>query len=182
MTSALTLTPSYLRNEFSNAGLVIDYKDWQIPLGRRFRSLKVWFILRSYGIDGIQSFIRNHINLGEYFHSLIKSRDDLFDVLAGPAFALNVIACKPRAREPAAQSTHDTDGMVNGAESQAVLHANALTKQVYEHVNGQGEFFLTSAVIGGVYAIRIVSANTQTEQKYLKRCFDVLVEATESFR
>jgi aromatic-L-amino-acid decarboxylase len=162
---------------------VTDYRDWQIPLGRRFRSLKVWFVLRSYGIQGIQSFIRNHIQLGEYFHSLIKSRDDLFEVLAGPAFALTVVACKPRLQPSSTDvgTPNDGDRYTNGATTQQLSQANTLTKQVYERINTEGEFFLTSTVIGGVYAIRIVSANTQTEQKYLKRCFDVLVEATERF-
>jgi aromatic-L-amino-acid decarboxylase len=120
--------------------------------------------------------------LGEYFHSLIRSRADLFEVLAGPAFALTVIACKPPL------DTGDTklgplengETFGNGLASPQLQVANELTKKVYERVNGQGEFFLTSTVIGGVYAIRIVSANTQTEQKCLTRCFDVLVEATEA--
>lgn len=181
------MTPSYLRNNFSDSGLVTDYRDWQIPLGRRFRSLKVWFVLRSYGIEGIQSFIRNHIKLGEYFHSLIKSREDLFEVLAGPAFALTVITCKPHSRlssEAAGKNISEDgphrNGEANAADPQARLDANALTQQVYERVNGQGEIFLTSTVIGGVYAIRVVSANTQTEAKYLKCCFDLLVENTEA--
>jgi aromatic-L-amino-acid decarboxylase len=167
--------------------LVTDYRDWQIPLGRRFRSLKVWFVLRSYGIEGIQNFIRNHIKLGEYFHSLTKSREDLFDVLAGPTFALTVIACKPRQRGGSVSAT-DLDAnharymnnFTKHAESTALLDVNALTKEVYERVNRAGEVFLTSTVVGGVYAIRIVSANTQTEEKYLKRCFDILVETTEA--
>lgn len=180
LTNALSITPSYLKNTFSDSGLVTDYRDWQIPLGRRFRSLKVWFVLRSYGVEGIQKFLRNHINLGEYFHSLIKSREDLFDVLAGPTFALTVINCKPTARKSAPNSDGDT--AMRDAESQAVLDANALTKEVYERVNSKGEVFLTSTVIGGLYAIRIVSANTQTEQKFLKRCFDILVETTEALQ
>jgi aromatic-L-amino-acid decarboxylase len=144
-------------------------------------------VLRSYGVEGIQKFIRNHIKLGEFFHSLIKSREDLFDVLAGPAFALTVINCKPRQRRGSVNATepdpsHEryTNDFTRDAESQALLDANALTKEVYERVNKGGEVFLTSTVIGGVYAIRIVSANTQTEEKYLKRCFDILVEATEA--
>lgn len=171
------MTPSYLRNAFSDSGLVTDYRDWQIPLGRRFRSLKVWFVLRSYGIAGIQSFIRNHITLGEYFHSLIKSREDLFEVLAGPSFALTVIACKPRAS--GASNTLSNGDAIDSAKH-SLKDANALTKQVYEAINAQGEFFLTSTVVGGQYAIRIVSANMHTEQKYLRRCFDVLVSATEA--
>src|ERR1700759_286955 len=99
LTSSLSITPSYLRNSFSDSGLVTDYRDWQIPLGRRFRSLKIWFVIRSYGIEGLQKHIRSHIELGEKFHSLILSRKDLFDVLTGPAFALTVITLKPRRRE-----------------------------------------------------------------------------------
>ena len=53
LTSALSITPSYLRNDYSDSGLVTDYRDWQIPLGRRFRSLKIWFVLRSYGVSGM---------------------------------------------------------------------------------------------------------------------------------
>lgn len=57
--NALDITPVYLRNKASESGLVIDYRSWQIPLGRRFKSLKLWFVLRSYGIRGIQEYIRN---------------------------------------------------------------------------------------------------------------------------
>jgi glutamate/tyrosine decarboxylase-like PLP-dependent enzyme len=58
---------------------VTDYRDWQIPLGRRFRALKIWFVMRTYGIQGFKAHIRNHIRLGELFHSLVKSRPDLFN-------------------------------------------------------------------------------------------------------
>jgi aromatic-L-amino-acid decarboxylase len=64
---ALSILPSYLRNEFSESGLVTDYRDWQIPLGRRFRSLKIWFVLRTYGINGLQAHIRKHVKLGELY-------------------------------------------------------------------------------------------------------------------
>lgn len=55
---AFDINPEYLRNKASESGLVIDYRNWQIPLGRRFRSLKLWFVLRTYGIEGIQEYIR----------------------------------------------------------------------------------------------------------------------------
>jgi aromatic-L-amino-acid decarboxylase len=58
---ALTITPEYLRNKASESGLVIDYRDWQIPLGRRFRSLKLWFVLRTYGLNGLRSYVRHVI-------------------------------------------------------------------------------------------------------------------------
>ena len=65
LVDALSITPSYLRNEHSESGLVTDYRDWQIPLGRRFRALKIWFVMRTYGVEGLQKHIRGHIELGK---------------------------------------------------------------------------------------------------------------------
>ena len=58
--SALSVTPEYLRNEATQSGRVIDYRDWQVPLGRRFRALKLWFVIRHYGVEGLQAHIREH--------------------------------------------------------------------------------------------------------------------------
>ncbi|KAF2426266.1 dopa decarboxylase-like protein [Tothia fuscella] len=193
LTSALSITPSYLRNSFSDSGLVTDYRDWQIPLGRRFRSLKIWFVLRSYGISGLQAHIRGHIKLGELFHSLMLTRPDLFDVLSKPAFALTVITIKPstsgealdRARRLSAASKSDPshERYLNDfsldATAHALVDANKLTKEVYELINTRGEIFLTSGVIGGAYAIRVVSATPTAEEKYVRRAFEILVETTK---
>src|ERR1700753_1488753 len=166
LTSALSITPSYLKNSFSDSGLVTDYRDWQIPLGRRFRSLKVWFVLRTYGISGIQAHIRKHVQLGELFHELIMTRQDLFSVLTGPAFALTVITVKqPQSKRPVSANQPDPsherylNDFTPDAENQALIDANHLTKEVYEQVNRKGEIFLTSSVISGIYAIRAVSGS-----------------------
>jgi aromatic-L-amino-acid decarboxylase len=164
-----SIVPSYLRNEFSEKGLVTDYRDWQIPLGRRFRALKVWFVLRSYGVNGLRKFIRGHVQLGEYFHGLLKSRTDIFTVVTGPAFGLTVFVVNPVKKEGA-------------TEAQDLLEGNRVTKEVYEAVNRKGDFFLTSGVLDGVYAIRVVSATENAEEKYLKMLFDVLVELAGEYR
>jgi aromatic-L-amino-acid/L-tryptophan decarboxylase len=186
LTSALSITPSYLRNSFSESGLVTDYRDWQIPLGRRFRSLKVWFVLRSYGVSGIQRHIRNHVRLGELFHSLVQTRADLFSVLAGPAFALTVITVVPRAKDGAVAANHSDarherylNDFTPDAKAQNTMDANKLTQAVYELVNTKGEIFLTSSVIGGVYAIRVVNASPSADEKHMRRAFDILVAAAE---
>merc|ERR1711871_978165 len=62
----------YLRNAASDAGMVVDYKDWQLPLGRRFRALKLWFVLRSFGVQGLRSHIRNGVEGAKLFENLIK--------------------------------------------------------------------------------------------------------------
>ena len=69
---ALAVTPAYLANKATASGKVIDYRDWQIPLGRRFRALKLWFVLRSYGSEGLRAYIREHIRLAELFESLVR--------------------------------------------------------------------------------------------------------------
>jgi aromatic-L-amino-acid decarboxylase len=159
---ALSVMPSYLRNEFSDSGLVTDYRDWQIPLGRRFRSLKIWFVLRTYGVKGLQAHIRKHIKLGEVFADLIKTRPDLFTILSGPAFALTVFTIVPKTA---------------GKEAQ-----DQISKEVYELVNKRGEIFITSSVIAGIYALRVVSSNPLAEEQFLRKAFRILVETTEEVR
>ena len=78
---ALSILPEYLRNQATDTGAVIDYRDWQISLGRRFRSLKLWFVLRYYGLEGLQHQIRKHINLAQEFLSWIKG-DQRFEMMA----------------------------------------------------------------------------------------------------
>ena len=81
----------HLRNKYSESGLVTHYRDWQIPLGRRFRSLKIWFVIRTYGITGFQNHVLKGINNGEVFAVLVKGKSDLFEILGGPQFALVVL-------------------------------------------------------------------------------------------
>jgi aromatic-L-amino-acid decarboxylase len=159
---ALSIMPSYLRNEFSESGLVTDYRDWQIPLGRRFRSLKIWFVLRTYGVKGLQAHIRKTIKFGETFAGLLETRKDLFEIITGPSFALTVFNIVPQ---------------VAGKEEQ-----DKITKDVYELVNKRGEIYITSSVVGGTYVIRVVSANPLAEERYLRKAFRILVETTEELR
>lgn len=191
LTTALSITPSYLRNSFSDSGLVTDYRDWQIPLGRRFRSLKVWFVLRSYGAEGLKAHIRKHVKYGELFNDLIKSRPDLFELVSGPNFALNVINIVPRRkwlkgrerRVSASQPDPNHEAYLNDftsdAEKHALLDANEITKEVYETINKRGEIYLTSGIVGGVYIIRVVAATPRVEEKHIRKAFDVLVSTTE---
>ena len=188
LTDALSITPSYLRNTFSDSGLVTDYRDWQIPLGRRFRSLKIWFVLRTYGVEGLRKHVRNGIAIGDTFADLIRSRSDLFAITAPPRFALTVFSIRPRhtKSQPALNGSGDPrpdpdrhiaiEPSLRDAELE---EANALTKEVYEIIDQGKEFFVTSSVVGGVYAIRVVSANMLAEEKYVRQLFEVLVKTAE---
>ncbi|KAI9700664.1 MAG: hypothetical protein M1836_002033 [Candelina mexicana] len=181
LTSALSITPSYLRNPFSDSGLVTDYRDWQIPLGRRFRALKIWFVMRTYGVEGFKTHIRSTIILGELFHSLVLSRPDLFRVLTPPAFALTVFTVVPRRGDGmVGQKTKEyRNGFMADVGKKNDMESNSLTKVVYELINERGEIFLTSSVIGGTYAIRVVSANPKAEEKYVRSAFEIIVRTAE---
>lgn len=188
LTSALSITPSYLHNSFSDSGLVTDYRDWQIPLGRRFRSIKIWFVLRTYGINGLKAHVRRHIALGEEFAAWIRERPDLFKIVAPPAFALTVITLASTGKDNNLPNGHTEPRVNEGLATSDVLpetstanldRTNALTKSVYERINAEGEMFLTSSVIKGVCAIRIVSANERSDEKHMRRAFDILVQTSE---
>ncbi|KAL0253097.1 hypothetical protein SLS55_010548 [Diplodia seriata] len=203
LTTALSITPSYLRNSFSDSGLVTDYRDWQIPLGRRFRSLKIWFVLRSYGAEGLKAHIRKHVGFGELFHQLALERPDLFELVSGPQFALNVLNVVPRrrwlksqaaaggdaaaARRPrrvsASQPDPDHEAYLNDftsdAEDHALLDKNEITRDVYETINTRGEIFLTSGIVGGVYVIRVVASTPRVEERHIRKAFDILVSTAE---
>ncbi len=84
---ALSITPEYLRNQASDSGALIDYRDWQIPLGRRFRALKLWFVIRHYGVEGLRKHIRRGVELATLFESQVKN-DDQFELAAPRSLGL----------------------------------------------------------------------------------------------
>ena len=189
LTSALSITPSYLRNPFSESGLVTDYRDWQVPLGRRFRALKIWFVLRTYGVNGLKAHIRRHLSIGEKFASWVREREDLWQIVAPPAFALTVITVAlPSHLDGTVPDGMTEPRVTDGVANPNVLpstsekdrdRTNALTKTIYERINAAGEIFLTSTVVKGIYSIRIVSANEKADEEHLRRAFEILVNTAE---
>jgi aromatic-L-amino-acid decarboxylase len=169
LTNALDITPVYLRNPYSDMGTVIDYRNWSISLGRRFRALKIWFVMRSYGLNGMKAHIRKTIGFGDLFADLVRGRSDLFEIVTKPGFALTVFRLKNTASTEATGS--------NRVSKDAV--ADEVTKKVYELINSRGEIFITSTVIDGVYVIRVISANPLAEEKYIRNAFDIVVRTSE---
>ncbi|XP_066546994.1 aromatic-L-amino-acid decarboxylase [Amia ocellicauda] len=84
---AFKMDPLYLKHDHQESGLVTDYRHWQIPLGRRFRSLKMWFVFRMYGLKGLQEYIRKHVNLAREFETLVRS-DQRFEISADVVLGL----------------------------------------------------------------------------------------------
>ncbi|UNI21981.1 hypothetical protein JDV02_007916 [Purpureocillium takamizusanense] len=155
--SALSIKPPYLRNQFSDGDLVTDYRDWQIPLGRRFRSLKLWVVLRSYGLRGLQAHIRKGVGLCESLETKLRQRPDLFTIYTPARFALLTVR-------------------LAGDDAEQV---NRRTEALYEQINAAGQFYLTSTVINGKFAIRVCTGVATVQQEHIQKLFEVLVEGTE---
>lgn len=175
LTNALDITPTYLRNPYSDMGTVIDYRNWSISLGRRFRALKIWFVMRSYGLNGMKEHIRKTIGLGNTFADLVRSRSGLFEIVTKPAFCLTVF----RVKNPRTAPSNGANGSADDNVVQRDEGANGITKKVYELINSRGEIFITSTVIDGVYVIRVVSANPLAQETFVRNAFDILVRTTE---
>ncbi|KAJ8354193.1 hypothetical protein SKAU_G00217600 [Synaphobranchus kaupii] len=84
---AFKMDPLYLKHDYQESGLVTDYRHWQIPLGRRFRSLKMWFVFRLYGLKGLQAYIRKHVELAKDFERRIRE-DQRFEISADVVLGL----------------------------------------------------------------------------------------------
>jgi len=137
---ALSILPEYLKNAATAAGAVIDYRDWHVQLGRRFRALKLWFVIRHYGVAGLQAHVREHVQLGQRFAGWVAA-DPAFE-LAAPA-PLNLVCFRLR------------DG--GDAANQALL----------ERLNASGKMYLTHTVLDGKYTLRMSIGGTLTEERHV---------------
>ncbi|KAL9228270.1 hypothetical protein vseg_003868 [Gypsophila vaccaria] len=152
---SLSTYPEYLRNKASEANTVVDYKDWQIPLGRRFRSLKLWMVLRLYGQEGLQSYIRNHISLAKKFEELVV-QDSRFEVVTPRTFSLVCFRLLPPAN-------HQQEG-------------DKLNRELLDAVNSIGTIFISHTVLSGKYVLRLAVGAPLTEEKHIKAAWDTLQE------
>lgn len=145
-----------VENPASADRAVTDYRDLQLAMGRRFRSLKVWFVLRSWGKDGIRRNIRRHIDMAASFSSWIDERSDLFVHATKPQFALNVL----RVSDQAAQKM--------GASP------DSATLKLYNAVSANKGLWLSKTRINGYTTIRVLAANPKSTLESLRFVFDTL--------
>lgn len=163
--SALSVTPEYLRNAASGSGSVIDYRDWQIPLGRRFRALKLWFVMRHYGATGLREHIRHHVALADKLEQWVNA-DARFEVVAR---SLSLVCLRLRPRE--------------GEQPASIDKRNAM---LLDRVNATGKTFLTHTVLPGVndeparYVLRIAIGGTHTEEQHVRACWDQILRESET--
>jgi aromatic-L-amino-acid decarboxylase len=148
----LSVLPEYLRNQATESGAVIDYRDWHIPLGRRFRALKLWFVIRHYGIEGLQHHVRQHVALAQQFAEWIR-QDNRFE-LAAPV-PLNLVCFRLKAGD---------------AANQALL----------DRLNRSGELYLTHTRLNDRFTLRLSIGQTHTQERHVKKAWEQIRKTAES--
>ena len=148
------ITPEYLKTP--EHGRVIDYRDWGIALGRRFRALKLWLVIRSYGVEGLRALVRRHVALAEELAAAIGGAED-FEVVVPPRLALLCFRYRPAgAGEPAA--------------------LDALNERLLRALNDSGRVYLTQTRVRGAYVIRFCVGQTATERRHVEAAWAFIQE------
>jgi aromatic-L-amino-acid decarboxylase len=150
--NTLQIVPEYLRT--GQQGKVNDYCDWGIPLGRRFRALKLWFVIRSYGVEGLKEQIRQHLYLANKFAHKVMS-DDHFELLAPVSMNLVCFRYKP-----------------DGVEDEDQL--NEINQNLLQMINKTGKLYLTHTKLKGKYTLRMVMANTRLQQRHIEDAWEMI--------
>lgn len=145
------ILPEYLKTR--TRGEVNDYRDWGIPLGRRFRALKLWAVIRSYGVEGLQSLIREHLRLAKMLAGLIEADRD-FRLMA--PVTLNTVCFRYC---PAGMGDED---------------ANTLNEKINHALNDTGKIYLTHTKVDGRYVLRMVTAQTGVAERHVRQAWDLI--------
>ncbi len=145
------IMPEYLRTR--EAG-VTNYRDWGIQLGRRFNALKLWFVIRSYGVEGLQAIVREHIRLARWIGERIEASED-FEVLAPVPVNLVCFRYHP-------VGVDDPDEM------------DRLNQELLERLNATGKLYLTHTRLGGVFTLRLVVGQTRVEQGHVEKAWELI--------
>lgn len=154
LTRTLGLTPEYLKTDLDRQ--VHNYRDWGVPLGRRFRALKLWFVLRSYGLTALRHQLRQQIQWVQELSQQIQTHPD-FEVLAPVPLNLVCFRFVPRERS---QSEYE-----------------ALNQTLLQRLNQSGEVFMTHTRLAGTYCLRLVAGNPNTRAEDVQMAW-TLIQAT----
>ncbi|MBW2199573.1 MAG: aspartate aminotransferase family protein [Deltaproteobacteria bacterium] len=145
----LSVLPEYLRNKASESGAVIDYRDWHIPLGRRFRSLKLWFVIRYYGIEGLRYHIRRHVELAQKFAKWVEA-SDRFELTA--PVPLNLVCFRH-------------------------MGGDTFNQLLLDGLNQSGRLYLTHTMLNDQFVLRFCVGQTYTAEHHVHKAWQ-LIQAT----
>jgi len=145
---SLSILPEYLRNHATESGAVIDYRDWQVQLGRRFRALKLWFVIRHYGVEGLRAHIREHVAMAREFADRIRESEDF--ELAAPV-TLSLVCFRHRAGDD-------------------------INRRLLEALNATGRIYLTHTVLDDRHMLRLAIGQTHTRPRHVHAAWDLVRE------
>ncbi|GAB4386275.1 MAG: aspartate aminotransferase family protein [Phycisphaerales bacterium] len=156
LVEALSITPEYLRNAPTDTGAVIDYRDWQIPLGRSFRALKLWFVIRHYGAEGLRAHIRAHVRLAQWFEEQLRT-DERFELVVPRQSAL--VCFRLRA----------------GDEP---------TQQLLDRINSSGRAFISHTRLPDAQGrdqlvLRVAVGSTTTQKPHVEDLWQLICQAAD---
>lgn len=143
---SLSILPEYLKNRATESGAVIDYRDWQVPLGRRFRALKLWFVIRHYGADGLRHHLRQHIAMAKELAAWIEA-DPRFELVVPRS--LNLVCFRLRGEDGA-------------------------NERLLNRLNESGRMFLTHTRLNGQYVLRLCVGQTHTNESHVREAWEII--------
>jgi aromatic-L-amino-acid decarboxylase len=144
----LTVLPEYLRNRPSESGAVIDYRDWHIPLGRRFRALKLWMVIRHYGVEGLRHHVRAHVELARELAGRIAETEK-YELAVQPL--LNLVCFRHRGGDD-------------------------INMRLMEELNASGRIYLTHTKLNGTVTLRFSIGQTNTERRHVEDAWRLITE------
>jgi aromatic-L-amino-acid decarboxylase len=150
----LAIHPEFLKTP-GREGMV-DYSEWSIPLGRRFRALKLWFLMRAHGLEGLRAMIRNHVAWAEALAERIEAEPD-FEITSAPFLSLFSFRYAPA----------------------GVDDPDALNQQLFDRINDDGRIYLTQTKVDGRFVIRFQVGAFSTEEADVDFAFDVIREVAD---
>lgn len=145
---SFSASAEYLKTRYD--ATVVNYRDWGVPLGRRFRALKLWFVIRSYGVAGLQALVREHVRLGRLFADWVEADPD-FELLAPAPVGLVCFRWRPAGGD---------------LDPEALDHAN---RALLERINAPGDLFLTHTALAGRFTIRLALGHLSTTEDLVAR-------------
>ena len=151
LVKTLSIQPEYLKTHGQNG--IVNYSEWSVQLGRRFRALKIWFLLRAYGLEGLRTMIRNHVNWTAELAEKFDNATD-FEVVTQPILALFTFRYKPPKEK----------------------NPDALNLRLVEAINDDGRLYLTQSNHDGAIVIRFTCGQFETTQADVMSTFDTVCE------
>jgi len=147
----LSILPEYLKNQATESGAVFDYRDWQVPLGRRFRALKLWFVLRSFGIRRLQELVRGHLQMAQSFAKWVAA-DSRFEITAPVVFGL--VCFRHRG-------------------------GDAVNQQLLDRLNASGKMLLSHTKLHDRLTLRMAIGQGRTEMRHVEQAWWLIQQMAE---